>query len=424
MGSTENDTTLAEVTLEEEEEEEFDLTSWCKDHGITRKTQQTLKKEELTTAGALALLEPRDLRELNIPLGQRKLLQQAVASLNATPAPHDAPGSLRKGDSEPPPADSGATYGGNPGAGTPPANSGAAYGGEPGAGTPPANSGAAYGGEPGAGITIADIRRQAASLGQAGKAFDALFTPEPLVPGNNPLAAGVVNGHSQAPAQPLSFADPRTILTMKAGSSKAVHITDFLSEKTKKRLRSQRRGLVLGLGDNDVVFRDDDEHPYAGISIAEWGASNCRVMAHLIQTGELSRDQVEYYLAYTTQIYEYASSYEWDAIMDFDYIYRIRQACHGFNWGQIPANMELSLVSRPRRQGRHNPNWINNQNNPGSRPPRGQQQANATTKPQECRMFKARGTCNFGAECRFIHPSPAAAKNDQSQTTPTQSARP
>ena len=282
MGSTENDTTLTEVEVEEEEE--FDLTSWCKDHGITRKTQQTLKKEELTMAGALALLEPRDLRELNIPLGQRKLLQQAVASLNATRDPHDAPGSLRKGDSEPPPADSGATYGGNPGAGLPPANSGAAYGGEPGAGTPPANSGAAYGGEPGAGpapansgaayggepgagITIADIRRQAASLGQAGKAFDALFTPEPLVPGNNPLAAGVVNGHSQAPAQPLSFADPRTILTMKAGSSKAVHITDFLSEKTKKRLRSQRRDLVLGLGDNNVVFRDDDEHPYAGISI-------------------------------------------------------------------------------------------------------------------------------------------------------------
>ena len=181
---------------------------------------------------------------------------------------------------------------------------------------------------------------------------------------------------------------------------------------------------MLGLGDNNVVFRDDDEHPYAGISIAEWGASNCRVMAHLIQTGELSRDQVEYYLAYTTQIYEYASSYEWDAIMDFDYIYRIRQACHGFIWGQIPANMELSLVSRPRHQGRHNPNWVNSQNNPGSRPPRGQQQANPATKPQECHMFKARGTCNFGAECRFIHPSPAAAKNDQSQTTPTQSARP
>ena len=205
------------------------------------------------------------------PPRPKEIAPTTVASLNATPDPHDAPGSLRRGDSEPPPADSGVAYGRNPGAGLPPANSGAAYGGEPGAGPPPANSGAAYGGEPGAGITIADIRRQAASLGQAGKAFDALYTPEPLVPGNNPLAAGVVNGHSQAPAQPLSFADPRTILTMKAGSCKAVHITDFLSEKTKKRLRSHRRGLVLGLGDNNIVFRDDDEHPYAGISIAEWG---------------------------------------------------------------------------------------------------------------------------------------------------------
>ena len=109
---------------------------------------------------------------------------------------------------------------------------------------------------------------------------------------------------------------------------------------------------MLSLVESNVVFRDEDAHPYAGIWMAEWGASNCRVMAHLIQTGYLSWDQVEYYLAYTTQIFEYASSCEWDAILDFDYIYRVRQASHGFNWDQIPANMELSLVSHPRRQGR------------------------------------------------------------------------
>ena len=80
---------------------------------------------------------------------------------------------------------------------------------------------------------------------------------------------------------------------MKAGSKKAIHITAFLTTKTKKQFRSQRRGLMLGLGENNVVFRDDDDHAYAGISIAEWGASNCRVMAHLIQMGDLSQDQVE-----------------------------------------------------------------------------------------------------------------------------------
>ena len=146
-----------------------------------------LTKEELTTADALVLLESYDLRELNIPLGQRKLLQQALASLHTVSGTHDAPGTLRKGDSEPTTAD----------------------------------SGAAYGGEPSAKITIADISRQAASLGQAGKAFDALFTPEPLVPGNKTAPGADGNGIPQAPELPMSH----------AGSNKAVHITVFLTEK-------------------------------------------------------------------------------------------------------------------------------------------------------------------------------------------------
>ena len=179
------------------EDEEFDISTWCKDHGLSRKTQQMLAKEELTTADALVLLEPNDLRELNIPFGQRKLLQQALASLHTASGTHDAPGTLCKGDSEP----------------------------------PQANSGAAYGGESGAGIIITDIRRQAASLGQAGKAFDVLFSPEPLVPRNKTVPGADSKGHPQAPELPMSHADPSIILTMKAGSNKAVHITAFLNKK-------------------------------------------------------------------------------------------------------------------------------------------------------------------------------------------------
>ena len=34
-------------------------------------------------------------------------------------------------------------------------------------------------------------------------------------------------------------------------------------------------------------------------------------MAHLLQTGALTRDHIEFYLAYTTQIFEYAAIYDW-----------------------------------------------------------------------------------------------------------------
>ena len=113
--------TSAEV---HEEDEEFDISAWCKDHGLSLKTQQMLTKEELTTADALVHY-------------------------------------------------------------------------------------------------VRDIRRQVASLWQAGNALDALFTPEPLVPGNKtaPFADG--NGHPLAPELPMPHDDPRTIFNMKAGSNKA-----------------------------------------------------------------------------------------------------------------------------------------------------------------------------------------------------------
>ena len=66
----------------------------------------------------------------------------------------------------------------------------------------------------------------------------------------------------------------------------------------------------------------------------------------LLRTGELPSNMIEYYLAYTTQIYDFASKYEWNSILQFDYQYRERQAEHGFTWGSLTANMELQLLQQ------------------------------------------------------------------------------
>ena len=66
---------------DDEVAEQFNLQDWCKAAGLTRKTEGTLSKKELTSLDALKMLEPVDLREMGLPIGQRKLLQQAVASL-------------------------------------------------------------------------------------------------------------------------------------------------------------------------------------------------------------------------------------------------------------------------------------------------------------------------------------------------------
>ena len=55
-------------------------------------------------------------------------------------------------------------------------------------------------------------------------------------------------------------------------------------------------------GGDQLIPTAGDDHPYSGIRIEEWGAANCRVMAHLLQTNQLQATHVEFYLAYTVHI--------------------------------------------------------------------------------------------------------------------------
>ena len=96
---------------------------------------------------------------------------------------------------------------------------------------------------------------------------------------------------------------------------------------------------MLSTADNNVVVQRDDDHPYSGISVEEWSAANCHLMAYLMRSGSLRSAGVEYYLSYTTQIYDFASKYDWESLLDFDYQYRERQAEHSFVWGAMTTHI-------------------------------------------------------------------------------------
>ena len=72
------------------------------------------------------------------------------------------------------------------------------------------------------------------------------------------------------PSQKFSHDDPRAILVMRASNNKTIHITSFLSEDTKKRLRNKRQQYLVKQGES-LTMKVRDEHPYAGISILEYG---------------------------------------------------------------------------------------------------------------------------------------------------------
>ncbi len=96
---------------------------------------------------------------------------------------------------------------------------------------------------------------------------------------------------------------------------------------------------------NTLVVKTDDSHPYTGISICEWSAANCRIMNHLLQSGDLDRANIEYYLAYTATVMDLGCIYEWSNILDFDFHYREQQAEHNFQWGYINPMMKMQYLT-------------------------------------------------------------------------------
>lgn len=58
--------------------EEFDFSKWTEGNGLTKKTADTLKDQDLHVPEAPALLTTSDIAELSLTKGQTKLLEKAV----------------------------------------------------------------------------------------------------------------------------------------------------------------------------------------------------------------------------------------------------------------------------------------------------------------------------------------------------------
>lgn len=406
--------------------EEFNFDNWAM--FLSRNATKTLRKEELTTLQTLKLLTPADTAKLGLPMGQKILLDVGLTKL--TGRPQKQPGALPARPQNQ----------GSRSAQVDERTDGSHSEGDTSTRTTerpalqPVSSNNA---------TIKDIRRQKEELMGAGNELDYLFSSIP--PTNAPVASPLVTqasavGHpsivTHNPASPsasqlpyhAAAIDPRSILTTKATSRKAVHITAFLTESTKKRLRGRKRDSIVlardqGEGQNRLMLQADESHPYGGILISEWASANCRVLNHLLSTGDLHRDHMEYYLAYTATIMDFASVYEWRNVLDFDFQYREQQAEHNFCWGYINPLLKMQVLSQPRNTGMG---------------PRDSYQAMGRSRQSQgtnhnaipdCKQWKANnGFCAFGDKCKFRHvplqqqtrPPPATRPpvNDEFQNTP------
>ena len=197
-----------------------------------------------------------------------------------------------------------------------------------------------------------------------------------------PQAQGYPNSSGQADWEHM---DPRIFLIIKT-----VHITAFIAEHCKQRLQNRCKEFIIKSETKDtetLVLKSDDEHPYLGIYNEEWGAVNMGLMNHLLCTDQLAWDEIEFYLAYTTKIYEFAEKYDCYSVLNYNY--RELQAEHNFKWGIFSPHMELQLlVLLVLRQ----PKQLSGQNGPGQ------------LAIEDCKLLKARSSCPFGTLCKFRHP--------------------
>lgn len=243
---------------------EFVFDTWTVEVGLSRKAVAILRQEDLTQKQILVLLSPGDVRSLNLQLGQRKLLEAALEQLKPKPVEVAAAAAAAPTIPEDGPAAADDTN-----------------------------------------VTIRDIRKEAGA--DVGKCLHDLLAETDISVANK-----------SAISRPSAECDPRSILTVKATNSKAVHILQFLPERARKRRQGRRREFVLASGEEQIVLRPEEDHPYSGITIAEWGAANAKVMNHLLQNCILARSDVEYYLAYTAKVFELATKYEWDSVLEYD----------------------------------------------------------------------------------------------------------
>jgi hypothetical protein len=224
--------------------------------------------------------------------------------------------------------------------------------------------------------------------------------------------------------------DPRTLLTIKATKKKVHHIKDFVTDQVKSRITKKRRGDLqwTQAGDGTVSLQPIEEDQVY-FTQAEWGAANMRILNHLLQEGEIDRQDIEFYLTYTTMIHELASKWDWQSILAYDARYREQQAEHEFMWGFEPPHSDnLLLAPRQKEQpptwkGRYNKN--NNHHNGGNQggggqanhkkryrgtgPSNKQPDAKPAQEPAQanddelCIRFLTKGKCEFGEKCKYKH---------------------
>ena len=340
--------------------ENFDFEKWAREYKLSRKTCTALHTAECDTHDSLKLATSQDVNRMDIAPGQSRLVRLALQALGNPILLDDRQGSAA-GPRQPDKA------GVN------------------------------------VGTQAADEERNNQALRIAGEDLAQLL-------GEREADSNDQGAHAGLPVQsPLhtsngyevkGYCDPLMLLTVKATTSKALQIVNFLPESVKNKVNRKRREqfTIATSAEGKVSLRAEESGSYY-VTLDEWSGANMRLAAHLLKTGEIQQSDLVYYMAYTALVSDLAGKYEWSSVLEFDTRYRELQAEHGFVWGTQHPHMERHVLVPKRVMMVKAGNTGNAGGNSGRE-----------MSTQLCKLYLAKGWCKFGRYCKYRHENATAAE--------------
>ena len=169
--------------------------------------------------------------------------------------------------------------------------------------------------------------------------------------------------------------------TAATGQSGSLRIVDFVPSTM-----LAEEEVALGGG---VTLKVNAKPKLEKVTFGMWIAANAKILQKLMD-GDKQFD-VRSYLKYTAMIGELATRFTWVSVMLFDDEYRQRQAENKSAWGtEAPHLSTVTLRERPPQQVKGRPG--SNTTRPAAGP----------AGREVCRLFN-KGTCTYGAACKFDH---------------------
>jgi hypothetical protein len=176
----------------------------------------------------------------------------------------------------------------------------------------------------------------------------------------------------------------------------ALKIVNFISM-----CESDSEGVEHKIAEGVAIVIPRSRPKLEAVTPAQWITANSRIMATLIQKGELTGQGVLDYVAYTAKIGEMATRFTWTSVLQYDDQYRASQAAFKFRWGSDCQHLALVALRERQKQQQH----------PASAGPSLSRSHHKNGGGGEACKLWNRGQCTY-QHCKFQHVCSTCGKAD------------